>query len=208
MGYIVLPSLYQFYLITFHYFTNSLFFDFFILLIFFKFFLIKTLIFIHRKDSNDLKSFQELMQWVKPWWNFSTSASNLASNLLKVIHILEGLQQAESPKYWMHVGCNQEYYWLTIQELNNLGNSTKYCFKIFDRGSWHEIYGDKILQHLSQEQKKFQPHIVQTLLETTRNEAESVLSTVHIWLIQFGGGCYKIISKDKMSDSGEDEGCW
>lgn len=147
--------------------------------------LIKTLIFIHRKNSNDLKSFQELMQWVKPRWNFSTRASNLASNLLKMIHILEGLQQAESPKYWMHVGCSQEYYWLTIQELNNLGNSIKYCFKIFDRGSWHEIYGDKILQLLSQEQKEFQPHVVQTLLETTRNESESVLSTVHIWLLQF-----------------------
>ena len=85
----------------------------------------------------------EMMQWVQPPQKCGTNASKMVKNLLKVIHSLEGLQQAEHLRMLMYMGCNQQRS-DSVRTRSWSGDSQTYCVWDFDEGSWHEMCCGKI----------------------------------------------------------------
>jgi len=53
------------------------------------------------------------------------------------------------------------------------GDSTDYCLRDFDRGSWQETCGGKFVQRLpSQEQKEFRAEVDQDLFKTANKDPD------------------------------------
>ena len=78
------------------------------------------------------------------------SATQIKGGLLKVIHVLEGLQQAEHLSRLKSMDCNQQRSVThTARTGSWSGDSKNYCVWDFNPRSWHEICCGKTLSTAS-----------------------------------------------------------
>jgi hypothetical protein len=86
---------------------------------------------------------------------------------MKVIQVLEGLQQTEHLKM-----LNQQKSATDSARIRGIsGDSTDYCFRDIDEGSWHQSCGSKIRSAApGQQQKEFHAEVAQDLHETSNNK--------------------------------------
>ena len=99
----------------------------------------------------------------------------MAKNLLKVIHILENLQQAEHLRMLNVMVCNQQRLATdSVRTRSWSGDSKNYYAQDFGTGSWHKMCYGKIPSTLQlPEQKEHHAVVANDLIQTATNEQDS-----------------------------------
>ena len=151
---------------------------------------IKFCVMLEHSSMETLQIFRRLlrtMQWVQHNLACGTNASKMVENLLKVIHVLEGLQQAKHLRMLNVCGLQSTKMgdwprenWQLIWGFQN------YCVPDFDTGCWYAKCHGKIHSVAClPEQKEHRAAVANDLIQTTDNEPDyfkKVITRDELWV--------------------------
>ena len=117
------------------------------------------------------------MQWVQRKWKCGTNVSKMVENLLKAIHVLEGLQQAEHLRML-------NVYGLHSTKINNWQRNRSwyedpknYCIQEFDAGM-KRVVAKFIPPLLLPEQKEHHATVANDLIQTATSEPDFLKNAI------------------------------
>ena len=143
------------------------------------------------------------MQWVQRKWKCGTNVSKMVENLLKAIHVLEGLQQAEHLRML-------NVYGLHSTKINNWQRNRSwyedpknYCIQEFDAGM-KRVVAKFIPPLLLPEQKEHHATVANDLIQTATSEPDflkKIITGDELWVYGYDLETKAQLSREKSPGS-------